>query len=744
MRLFRVFCGLAIMYLLTQSEVAVAACSSPAGTAGKIDFDSTNKVLTYCNGTSWVPTIQSALSSCTAAQTGEFQYANGLEEFCSGSVWYSMKGTTLTTCSAALLGSLKYDTSTNKLKFCDGTHWYDTSGSAPSSYLTITQNGGLYTNQCVAMSVTTYNSSGTATPDGSNINIPITSSGPVQIYSDGLCTNTTTTVGINGGWGWTNGTFYVMATGAGTANFSVSYTGYTSGSLSSVPTLDYTSSPFRWTGNGSNSNWTTGANWAGGSAPGWNDTAVFTTCTGTYCNPTINTHPYIGGLQIFAAFTGTITQTTGNSIDIGGPQGWVQNGGTFVGSGSSSDSVNINSGGSFYLNAGSFTAPAGGTLGVWGGNVTGKLVIASGATFNVNSASMVDHGTYLDLGGHTVNNLDLNAGADMTIASSFTANGNLTIGSYSINRFYGSSTMYVKGNLYIMNNGMGTNAGGGGSNIVLNGANQTIDSSGAYTGSPGGGYLPTLTISSTGTVTLIGTINLTGNFNYTSGTISAGTSVLNFMNNGYMNSATATFSGSTPTFNQIIVRCLPGGGSGWIENFSGNFNAASFTVTSSGTGPVTANFSGSTVNIGSGGLSVGSNSSANALTLSSSTVAVGGTASSLAGGVTLTNSTLTFSGANTLTNWVVNSSGTSASYLKFAAGVTQTLGAAGMTLSGTSSQNLSVTSTTGASWLITPSATTTLGPYLTVTNSNNTSSTNIMHSGANYSNGGGNTNWSFP
>ena len=125
-----------------------------------------------------------------------------------------------------------------------------------------------------------------------------------------------------------------------------------------------------WDGGGTTNNWTEGANWAGGTAPGSGDTAVF---DGTSTkNATVNAGISAGGIDINTGYTGTITQGSGNAITIGS-SGFDQAAGTFTG-GTSTIDVN----GSFTLSGGTFNHN-GGDINFDGGaasiDVSGSLTL---------------------------------------------------------------------------------------------------------------------------------------------------------------------------------------------------------------------------------------------------------------------------------------------------------------------------------------------------------------------------------
>src|SRR3990167_5972363 len=105
-----------------------------------------------------------------------------------------------------------------------------------------------------------------------------------------------------------------------------------------------------WDGGGGNANWNTSANWSGDVAPGTSDIANFDNTCASNCSPTINVAISVAGINMDALYTGTITQSTTNTITVG-TSNWVQAGGTFTGG---TGAITLN--GTFTLSGGTFTA----------------------------------------------------------------------------------------------------------------------------------------------------------------------------------------------------------------------------------------------------------------------------------------------------------------------------------------------------------------------------------------------------
>ncbi|MCB0391607.1 MAG: hypothetical protein KDD58_09955 [Bdellovibrionales bacterium] len=158
-----------------------------------------------------------------------------------------------------------------------------------------------------------------------------------------------------------------------------------SGSTSTDNLVNYVPNTFLWTGAADpDQNWSTGANWFGGSSPGNSDTATFDgSCT--QCNVTIDGNIDIAGLNMEAGYTGAITQGTGNTITVGA-SGWTQAGGTFTGGNAA---IDLN--GVFFQSGGVFTS----TSNIYsvgfdraGGIDQTDGFIVSGGAFNHNSGTL--------------------------------------------------------------------------------------------------------------------------------------------------------------------------------------------------------------------------------------------------------------------------------------------------------------------------------------------------------------------
>ena len=125
------------LWALAFSPAAWAACTVPAGNAGDVIFNTTYKVMQYCNGSNWVNTgavMPSApQTGCTnpTATAGHVVYkgALGVVQFCNGSNWVDTACAATRKpngpgCGSDAAGALRYVGGTvNEMQFCDSTDW---------------------------------------------------------------------------------------------------------------------------------------------------------------------------------------------------------------------------------------------------------------------------------------------------------------------------------------------------------------------------------------------------------------------------------------------------------------------------------------------------------------------------------------------------------------------------------------------------------------------------------------------
>lgn len=495
-------------------------------------------------------------------------------------------------------------------------------------FLTAAQN--IYSGNCSdGATIQIQSPSGTPQNTASNLTVNLTTTGSLQFFSDSTCTSSISNITIVAGSSVKS--FYFMFSANGSETITAAANGYSS----ATQTESSSSNPFVWTGAGANANWNNGANWSGGLSPSsTSHYAIFNSSCASNCSPTINVSLSVGGIRVNTGYAGTITLGAGNTLTIDA-KGWVQAAGTFTGGNSA---ITLN--GPSKISAGTFNSTS--------NNLTiNKDFLLSGGTFNHNSGKVILFGTAYpitySLSGVVLNNLDItvNSWGNIDLAgTTFTVNGNLKLDSFTgcaNNCTLDNGTINVKGNVNIVNDGFY-----GAATIKLTGSgNQSIDAS----LSNATGRLPSLEIASTGgTVSLIGAIGINKNYTYTSGTVSSGTSTMNFigadqnitpgtvsyynvtMSN--MNWQQKTLLGSTMTVTNDLNLSTFNGCGGWCKLDNGTINVGrNITITNGGfQGTAVLNMTGSTnatytisgtTSIPSGSVTINKSSSTNTVTLAS-------------------------------------------------------------------------------------------------------------------------------
>lgn len=411
--------------------------------------------------------------------------------------------------------------------------------------------------------VQTTSASGLAVTVGSNLTVNLTGSAGIIFYSDSGCTAAVTSVVV--ATGTSNKSFYFMTPTSGTSTLTASATGYADANQNETITVN----GYVWTGGGGDANWSTAANWSGGSAPGAGNVAVFnSTCS--QCNATITSNPNILGVRIWSSYAGVITQNAGVIISAG-TSGWVQDTGTFAGSNSA---IIIN--GVMALSGGTF------------GSTSATLTVASTYTVSGSAAFTHNSGTInfscsscsktLTPGTVVYNNVSFTGvGEDNTISGTFTVNGTLTLADGgSSSGAMTSGTILANGNVVASSYGKtGTTL------IIINGTgNQSV------TG-VSDANIPEFQVASTGgIVTYSGNLHFYENYTYTSGTVDASASTVQFAKW----SNTRTVTPGTIAYNNVTF-----GGTGTTYTLSGTMTVngtLSLEDTSSGGG---ASLNGGTI-----------------------------------------------------------------------------------------------------------------------------------------------------
>ncbi len=105
------------------SSWAQAACTSPAGSSGQLQWIPAATAVKYCNGTTWV-TMDNTATATACSPAGKIQYTSSEIMFCNGSVWVkTAPATNHGACAVAIAGKFYYDSTGTFYWFCNGTNW---------------------------------------------------------------------------------------------------------------------------------------------------------------------------------------------------------------------------------------------------------------------------------------------------------------------------------------------------------------------------------------------------------------------------------------------------------------------------------------------------------------------------------------------------------------------------------------------------------------------------------------------
>jgi len=304
-----------------------------------------------------------------------------------------------------------------------------------------------------------------------------------------------------------------------------------------------------WVGIGTG-NWTSSVNWSatsggasGASAPGVSDLAFFD--GGSVQNCTVNSTCSVGGINIGAAYAGTVSVNSGSNITIG-TSGYTQSGGTFTG-----NTGFMNTYGVFVLAGGTFNAPSG-TL-----QIAGSYTKSATGTFNHNSGTVyftsvtsitlsgnttfanlilgANSGTYTIAAGTTLTsltNVTLTGGGACTVNTGILAiQGDLTLQSSANNSVNGGTAIFLF-------NGTGVQNISSAISTLLVGTNERVCA------------LPNIEVNKlSGSLNLSGVITLNG----TSWTTTAGAGLINPGSSTVNIISDVTFSGQNLSLYNIHV-----------------------------------------------------------------------------------------------------------------------------------------------------------------------------------------------
>jgi hypothetical protein len=463
------------------------------------------------------------------------------------------------------------------------------SGKPQLSLSTVAQS--LTASTCSGVvTVVTKSAAGVVTNVGSTLTVNLSGTAGMSFYSDYACSTSITNVTVAAGT--SSSDFYFLDTAAGSHALAVAATTFTAANQ----TETIATNAYVWTGNGGNANWATAGNWSGGAAPNSSTAiAIFDGTCSSNCSPTIAAAVVanaVGGVRFSSGYAGTITQNTGSALNVGST-GWVQLGGTFVGS-SGGDAINITNslvvtGGSYQSTSGTLTLAASGTY----TPVTHRIgasatFLANGGTFYFNGACATN---YLTPGTSSYKNITF-AGvcSTITMTGNLTASGNFLIPNTGNDITVNSGTIYVGGNVSIS----GTNVPFHGTAVIeLTGSatGQTITTSGTST-------LGNVKISAgANNVTLSGTVGIYGNYVVnTVGTLTTTGSTLALGSN----CTNITITPGTATYNNVS-----------FLSYCSTYDLGGGTLTMSGNLSFTASSSSDYAVLNSGTIAVGGNVNSN-------------------------------------------------------------------------------------------------------------------------------------
>jgi hypothetical protein len=267
-----------------------------------------------------------------------------------------------------------------------------------------------------------------------------------------------------------------------------------------------------WSGGGADENWSTGANWGGGRAPGMSDVATFG--GGSSKNCTIDVAVVVDGIDINKGYSGTITQSAGKGMEIG-DSNFDQAAGTFAGGDAEIAVKN-----SFILSGGSFTSTSG-LL-----KISRNLTISGGA-FAHHSGTVSCIGslhTVVNAGKTVFHNVTINTRSNYSVEviGTMDVNGDLTITQVGNLK---TGTIAVAGNVTTTDSGMS-----GSLTIAFDGTGDQTLSAGGGTGAVPG----VLVNKARGTLEVRDTINMGGTSGWTwkKGKVDAAGSTIVFRNLG--------------------------------------------------------------------------------------------------------------------------------------------------------------------------------------------------------------------
>lgn len=120
--LLAIFCA----FFLPPVTAVWAACSSPSGVAGEVEYFSGDSLYKFCNGTDWLDIAANATAtSCSNDRAIDYNpLSDNKRAFCRSGNWHTMD-CTVTSDSCSTAGQVEYNTGDNMLQYCNGSVWVD-------------------------------------------------------------------------------------------------------------------------------------------------------------------------------------------------------------------------------------------------------------------------------------------------------------------------------------------------------------------------------------------------------------------------------------------------------------------------------------------------------------------------------------------------------------------------------------------------------------------------------------------
>lgn len=115
---------LIFVFTILISNAVHAACSSPAGVAGQVQYISSD--MKYCDGTNWNTMTESNLGTGCSGEGGKISWLSPNLRFCNGSTWIKMNtSTTAGSAAGTLAGTMRYHSGSQKMQVSNATNWYE-------------------------------------------------------------------------------------------------------------------------------------------------------------------------------------------------------------------------------------------------------------------------------------------------------------------------------------------------------------------------------------------------------------------------------------------------------------------------------------------------------------------------------------------------------------------------------------------------------------------------------------------